>query len=137
MLHPDRTVQTTCPYCGVGCQLNLQIKDRMIYRVGGLFDTPPNYGQTCVKGRFGHDYIWHPDRLTAPLVRRRGKLRPTTWDEAFGVIAERLTTINEESGPDATAFLTSAKCTNEENYLMQKLARQVIGTNNIDHCARL
>lgn len=137
MLQPDRIVQTTCPYCGVGCQLNLHIKDRMVYRVSAPFNRPPNQGRLCVKGRFGHDYVWHPDRLTSPLVRRRGKLRPVPWEQALGVIAGRLSAIKQDSGPDAIALLASAKCTNEENYLMQKLARQVIGTHNIDHCARL
>jgi predicted molibdopterin-dependent oxidoreductase YjgC len=137
MLQPDRIIRTTCAYCGVGCQLDLHVKDRMIYRVNAPFDRPPNQGKLCVKGRFGHDYIWHPERLTSPLVRQGGKLRPASWEQALGVIAERLGTIRQEAGPDAIAFLASAKCTNEENYLMQKLARQVIRTNNIDHCARL
>jgi len=137
MLQPDRIVQTTCAYCGVGCQLNLHIKDHMVYRVSAPFDQPPNYGKLCVKGRFGHDYLWHPDRLTTPLIRRDGKLHHATWEQALGVIADRVGTIKAESGPDAIAFLASAKCTNEENYLMQKLSRQVIGTHNVDHCARL
>ncbi len=136
-LTAERVVQTTCPYCGVGCQLELYTKDGVVYRTGAPFDAAPNYGNLCVKGRFGHDYLWHPDRLTTPLIRRNGKLEPASWDEALALVAERFATIKAESGPDAFAFLASAKCTNEENYLMQKLARQVIGTHNIDHCARL
>jgi len=137
MLQPDSITRTTCAYCGVGCQLDLHVKDNAIYRVAAPFDRAPNRGKLCVKGRFGHDYIWHPDRLTTPLIRKDGALHPASWDEALGLIGERLSAIKAESGPDAIAFLASAKCANEENYLMQKLARQVIGTNNIDHCARL
>ncbi len=134
---PDRVVRTTCPYCGVGCQLELHIKGGMVYRVSTPFAAKPNEGKLCVKGRFGHDYLWHPDRLTTPLIRREGQLQPATWDEALDLITSRFTAIKAESSADAIALLCSAKCTNEENYLMQKLARQVIGTHNIDHCARL
>jgi predicted molibdopterin-dependent oxidoreductase YjgC len=137
MIQADNSVRTVCPYCGVGCKLDLHIKDNLIYRVGAPFDMAPNYGRLCVKGRFGHDFLWHPDRLTTPLIRRNGALEPATWDEALSLVTERLSTIKAESGPDSLALLSSAKCTNEDNYLMQKLARQVIGTHNIDHCARL
>ena len=137
MIQADRIIRTVCPYCGVGCKLDLHIKDNLIYRVRAPFNVAPNHGNLCVKGRFGHDFLWHKDRLTTSLVRRDGVLKPATWDEALGLITERLDTIKKESGPDAIAFLSSAKCTNEENYLMQKLARQVIGTHNVDHCARL
>lgn len=137
MIQSDRIVRTVCPYCGVGCKIDLHIKDRRVYRVTAPFDAPPNFGKLCVKGRFGHDFLWHPDRLTTPLIRRNGTLQPVTWDEALDLVAARLGAIKAESGPDAIALLCSAKCTNEENYLMQKLARQVIGTHNIDHCARL
>ncbi len=137
MLQADAVVRTTCPYCGVGCQIDLHVREGVVFRVGAPFDAPPNHGRLCVKGRFGLDYLWHPDRLTTPLIRRDGALQPATWDEALDLIAGRLASIRAESGPDAIAFLCSAKCTNEENYLMQKLARQVIGTHNIDHCARL
>ncbi len=137
MILADTVVRTTCPYCGVGCQLDLHIRDGMVYRVSAPFDAPPNYGKLCVKGRFGNDYLWHPDRLRTPLIRRNGVLEPASWDEALDLVAGRLAAIRAESGPDAIAMLCSAKCTNEENYLMQKLARQVIGTHNIDHCARL
>ncbi len=121
----------------MGCQINLHIRDGIVYRADAPFDAAPNYGKLCVKGRFGHEYLWHPDRLTTPLIRRDGGLQPATWDEALDLITQRFAAIKAESGPDALAFLASAKCTNEDNYLMQKLARQVIGTNNIDHCARL
>ncbi len=129
--------RTICEYCGVGCTLDLYTKDNKIVRVEAPVDQVPNFGYLCVKGRFGHEYIWHEDRLTTPLIRRNGELEPASWDEALDYVAERLGTIKAESGPDAIGVLTSAKCTNEENYLLQKLTRQVIGTNNLDHCARL
>jgi predicted molibdopterin-dependent oxidoreductase YjgC len=142
MLQPDRVVQTTCPYCGVGCQIDLLVKDELIYRVNGRFDNPVNRGNLCVKGRFGFDFIHAPDRLTAPLVRY-DRTQPldagheTTWDTALDYVAARLRAIRAAHGPDSIAFLVSAKCTNEENYLVQKLARAVVGTHNVDHCARL
>ena len=137
MIKADRIVTTTCPYCGVGCALNLHIKDDFIYRVSSPFDSPTNRGNLCVKGRFGYDYVHSKDRLTQPLMRKNGELVPATWDEAMGYVAERLLEIREKYGPDSIGFLVSAKCTNEENYLMQKVARGLIGTNNVDHCARL
>lgn len=131
------TTRTTCIYCGVGCQIDFHVVDNKIVEATADWDTLPNRGLLCVKGRFGFDFLAHPDRLTTPLIRRNGNLEPATWDEALGLIGERLSTIKEESGPDAIGVLTSAKCTNEENYLLQKFGRQVIGTNNVDHCARL
>jgi len=137
MIKSDRIVTTTCPYCGVGCALNLHIKDDFIYRVTSPFDSPTNRGNLCVKGRFGYDYVHSKDRLTQPLMRKDGKLIPATWDEAMGHVSERLLEIRDTYGPESIGFLVSAKCTNEENYLMQKVARGLIGTNNVDHCARL
>ena len=142
MIQADRVVQTTCPYCGVGCQIDLHVKDELLYRVNGRFDSPVNRGNLCVKGRFGFDFIHAPDRLTAPLVRHdRGQpfdtRHETHWDTALDHVAGRLRAIRAAHGPDSIAFLVSAKCTNEENYLVQKLARAVVGTHNVDHCARL
>ena len=139
MLTADRIVSTTCPYCGVGCQIDLHIKNEMIFRVNGRFDNQVNHGNLCVKGRFGYDYVHAPDRLRQPLQRasRNDDLAAATWDEALDTVATRLRQIRDSYGPDSVAFLTSAKCTNEENYLLQKLARAIIGTNNVDHCARL
>ncbi len=137
MIKPDRIVTTTCPYCGVGCALNLHIKDDFIYRVTSPFDSPTNKGNLCVKGRFGYDYVHSKDRLTQPLMRKDGKLISATWDEAMGHVSKRLLEIRDKYGPESIGFLVSAKCTNEENYLMQKVARGLIGTNNVDHCARL
>jgi predicted molibdopterin-dependent oxidoreductase YjgC len=100
---------------------------------------PISEGKLCIKGWNAHDFVYHPERLTAPLIRTRkgGELREATWDEALDLVAARLNQIKNDHGPDAMGFLASAKCTNEENYLLQKLARGVIGTNNVDHCARL
>ena len=133
----ERVTTTTCPYCGVGCTLQLHSKDDFIYKVTSPFDSPVNHGNLCVKGRFGYDFIHSKDRLTQPLMRKGGELVPAGWDEAMGHVAERLLEIRDTYGPDSIGFLVSAKCTNEENYLMQKVARGLIGTNNVDHCARL
>lgn len=137
MIKPDRIVTTTCPYCGVGCALNLHIKEDVVYKVTSPFDSLSNQGNLCVKGRFGYDFIHSKDRLSQPMIRKDDKLVPATWDEAMGYVAERLLEIREKYGPDSIGFLVSAKCTNEENYLLQKVARGLIGTNNVDHCARL
>ncbi len=132
-------VATTCPYCGMGCQFYLEVKEGRIVQVSSKWDAPANHGWTCVKGRFGWDFVHHPDRLTKPLIRRQkgGDLEEAEWDEALHLVATRFQEIKEQSGPDAFGALTSAKCTNEENYALQKFARAVMGTNNVDHCARL
>ncbi len=132
-----RHVQTICPYCGMGCQLDLNIKDNRIVQVQSVWDGPSNHGWTCVKGRFGLDFTHHPDRLTRPLIKKDGQFVEATWDEALHLVASKLGQIKEKHGSDAIGVLSSAKCTNEENYVVQKFARAVIGTNNIDHCARL
>jgi len=133
-----RSVLTTCPYCGCGCNMFLQVID------GHLVGTLPSKthrvsrGSLCIKGWNAHGWVESPDRLTTPLVRGEdGELHPATWDEALDRIAGKLRSIIDTSGPDSVGMLSSARCTNEENYLMQKLARAVVGTNNIDHCARL
>ena len=137
MILAERVVPTTCPYCGVGCQVHLHVRDDTIYRVSGLFESPVNRGNLCVKGRFGTDFVDSPDRLTQPLVRANGQLKTASWEAALDHAAQRLLNIREQNGPDSIGFLVSAKCTNEENYLLQKIARGLIGTNNVDHCARL
>lgn len=144
MLTADRIIPTTCPYCGVGCQIDLHVKEDggahdLIFRIEGRFDNEVNYGNLCVKGRFGYDFVHAPDRLLHPLGRatRDEPLAEIGWNEALDRVASRLQQTRDEYGPDSIAILTSAKCTNEENYLLQKLARGVIGTNNVDHCARL
>ncbi len=133
-------VRTTCPYCGVGCQVELHV-DRAanrIVRVTGVEGTPPNDGMLCLKGRFGYDFPSSPDRLATPLMRRSRDepLRPASWDEALDFAAERLRWIREVHGPDAIGLIACARSTNENNYAAMRFARAVIGTNNIDHCAR-
>jgi formate dehydrogenase alpha subunit len=148
---PDKIVSTTCGYCAVGCGFDLNVKNNRIIRVSSNPSAPVNGMQLCVKGRYGYDYVHHPERLTKPRVRRyflnRGAKPQASgseldwvevdWDTALQLVAEKLGAIKRESGSAAIGFFGSAKCTNEENYLMQKLARQVVGTHNIDHCARL
>jgi NADPH-dependent glutamate synthase beta subunit-like oxidoreductase len=133
MGQPEREVTTTCPYCGVGCQLVLNIKDDRIYKVLPDVKGPANLGQACVKGKFGLDFIHSPERITKPLVRNNGNFVETTWDEALSLVANKLSIYKGEQ----FAFISSARCTNEENYLTQKFTRAVMQTNNIDHCARL
>lgn len=135
-----RKVRTTCAYCGVGCQMDLFTKDNKIVKVMGNREySQPNEGSLCVKGRFGMDFVSHPDRLTKPLIRMKkgGEFQEASWDEAFTFIADKLAAVKKASGPDSIAGLSSARCTNEENYLFQKFMRAAIGTNNVDHCARL
>lgn len=175
----DSLVTTTCAYCGVGCQFDLNVKDGRVIRVTSNPNAPVNGMALCVKGRYGYDYLHHPDRLTRPRVREylldgtargrtgsgdpfafahgkpfefiqgepsgfargrrdgRGRWVEVDWDTALEITARKLREIRDRRGADAVGVLTSAKCLNEENYLMNKFARQVIGTNNIDHCARL
>jgi predicted molibdopterin-dependent oxidoreductase YjgC len=130
-------VRTTCSYCGVGCQLYLHVRNDRVVKVTGVEDLGPNYGSLCVKGRFGYDFIHDPARLKKPLIRENGNFREASWDEALNLVAEKLKSIKSQHGPDAIGVLSSARITNEENYLIQKFTRAVIGTNNIDHCARL
>jgi len=131
-----RAVRTTCSYCGVGCQIDLLVKDNKIVDVRPAYG-PSNKGLLCVKGKFAHGFVNSPDRLKKPLVRKNGRLEEVSWDEALNLIVEKLKEIKEKYGPDAIAAFSSARSTVEENYLMQKFMRAVIGTNNIDHCARL
>ena len=175
-------VRTTCAYCGVGCNFDLNVRNGKIIRVTSAPDAPVNGLALCVKGRYGYDYIHHPDRLTRPLVRARWltnvaaqvengtwqiaqpaekRTQPsptpnyqlpitnyqlpisddafiqTDWETALDVVAGKLAEVKQKHGGDAFAMLASAKCTNEENYLFNKFTRQIVGTNNIDHCARL
>jgi predicted molibdopterin-dependent oxidoreductase YjgC len=132
-------VLTTCIYCGCGCGIYLQVLDGKVVDSQPVKGHPISEGKLCVKGWNAHDFIYHPERLTTPLIRdhKGGDLREATWDEALDLVAGRLGLVKAESGQDAIGFLASAKCTNEENYLLQKLARAVVGTNNVDHCARL
>ena len=134
---PVRRVRSTCPYCGTGCQIVFKVKGDTIIEVTADPDMPPNYGDLCVKGRFAFHFVQHPERLTRPLVRRGGQLVETTWDDALNTVAKRFFDIKAMYGADAIAAFSCARATNEENFLMQKFMRTAIGTNNIDHCARL
>ena len=130
-----KRTKTVCTYCGVGCSFDVWTRDRHILKIEPL-EGPANGISTCVKGKFAWDFINSDDRLTQPLLRQGETFVPITWEHALDVIAEKWTRIKTQHGPDALAFIASSKCTNEESYLMQKLARQVIGTNNIDNCSR-
>jgi formate dehydrogenase major subunit len=130
-----KRTKTVCTYCGVGCSFNIWTKDRQILKVEPL-DGPTNGISTCVKGKFGWDFVNSRDRLTKPLIRDGGAFRAASWDEALDLVARRFAEIKAKNGPDSLAFVSSSKCTNEESYLMQKLARAVIGTNNMDNCSR-
>src|SRR2546430_2215264 len=130
-----RRTKTVCTYCGVGCSFDVWTKDRQILKIEPQ-DGPTNGISTCIKGKFGWDFVNSSDRLTKPLIREGGKFREANWDEALALVARRLAEIRAASGPDSLAFISSSKCTNEESYLMQKLARAVIGTNNMDNCSR-
>jgi len=132
-----RDVRTTCPYCGCGCAMVLRVKGNTIMEAFADPDQSPNFGALCVKGRFGHKFVGSRDRLTVPLIRKEGHLVESTWDEALKLAAARFRDLKSMFGQDAIAGFSSARCTNEENFLMQKFMRAVVGTNNIDHCARL
>lgn len=130
-------IRTTCPYCGVGCQLNLSVFNRRIIEVNGFENAEPNQGSLCVKGRFGYDFIYAKDRLTDPLIRQEdGTFKTATWDEALTLIADKIGHIIEEHGPDAVGGVSCARSINEDSYQMQKLFRTVFKTNNIDNCSR-
>lgn len=136
--HTLKRTRTTCVYCGVGCQIDLNCNDRNeIVRVTSPVGVIPNNGNLCVKGRFGMDFVSSGKRLTNPMIRRNGQLEAVDWDEALDHVATRLREIKDGHGPDSIGGLSSAKCTNEENYVFQKFMRAAIGTNNVDHCARL
>ncbi|MBP2653402.1 MAG: putative formate dehydrogenase [Firmicutes bacterium] len=133
---PDKKVKTTCPFCGVGCNFDLNVKNGKVIGVTSNLEGPVNGRLLCVKGRFGTDYVHSPERLTVPLIKKNGNFVESTWDEALDIIAKKFSTIKNTYGSDALAAVSSARCVNEDNYLMQKFMRAVIGTNNIDHCAR-
>ena len=133
----EEKFRTVCTYCGVGCNLEVGVKNGEITRVQAPYDAEVNEGHLCVKGRYAFTFHRHPDRLKTPLIRRNGQLSEATWDEAYDFIREKLESIRQEFGPDQIAGISSSRCTNEENYLMQKFIRAVVGTNNIDGCARI
>lgn len=130
------SIASICPYCGVGCGLYINTSNGKIIGLDYMTEHPVNEGALCPKGNASLDIVYHHDRLLYPMQRENGHLERVSWTEALTTIAARLHRIQAESGPDALGFLASAKATNEENYLFQKLAR-MLGTNNVDHCARL
>jgi formate dehydrogenase major subunit len=134
---PEAFTRTTCPYCGVGCELDVGTRDDRIVQIRPALDAPVNKGHLCVKGRYSFGFVDAADRVTSPLVRDGDRWRPVSWDEAVGLIATKLAAIRTDVGPDAIGVLGSARATNEDNYVVQKFARAVIGTNNVDCCARV
>lgn len=134
---PTEWTRTTCPYCGVGCELEMATADGAVVAARPALDAPVNRGHACVKGRYGFGFAAADDRVTAPMIRDADGWRETTWDEALAVSADRLRAVIDRDGPDAVGVLASARATNEDNYLWQKLSRVAIGTNNVDGCARV
>jgi formate dehydrogenase major subunit len=134
---PTSWTRTTCPYCGTGCEMNVGTTDGRIVSIVPTLDAPVSRGHLCVKGRYAFDFVHARDRITQPMIREQGEWRPVKWDDAISFIASRLQTVIEEHGADSIGVLGSARATNEENYLTQKFARLVIGTNNVDCCARV
>ena len=136
-LIPDKIIRTTCTYCGVGCQLDINIINNKIKGIQAPKNAEVNKGHTCLKGRFAFQFYNHPDRLKEPLIKKNGKFEKVSWNEAYNFIASKLNKIKIEFGADAIGGISSSRATNEENYLMQKMMRVAIGTNNIDGCARV
>ncbi|WP_054950003.1 formate dehydrogenase subunit alpha [Numidum massiliense] len=134
--HTIKKTKTVCTYCGVGCSFDVWTKGRNVLKIDPQPESPANGISTCVKGKFGWSYVNSDERLTKPLIREGDHFREAEWDEAIVLIAKRMKEIVSTYGPDATGFISSSKCTNEESYLMQKMARAVIGTNNVDNCSR-
>ncbi len=132
-----RNTLTTCTYCGCGCTLLLESLDGKLTGTIPCKTGPVNEGKLCIKGWNAHAFVQSDKRLKKPLLRQNGELVEVSWDEALDFASTRLKEIKKTNGPDSVGFCTSAKVTNEENYLMQKFARAGMGTNNIDHCARL
>jgi predicted molibdopterin-dependent oxidoreductase YjgC len=132
-----RLIPSTCVYCGTGCGVLLEVMNERLVGTLPQKDHPVSKGALCIKGWSVHEFVHSPHRLAQPMIRRDGELVETDWATALQAVAEGLGKARDQHGPDAVGFLASARCTNEENYLLQKLARAVIGTNNIDHCARL
>ncbi|MBP2144111.1 putative molibdopterin-dependent oxidoreductase YjgC [Methanococcus voltae] len=126
-------VHTVCPYCGTGCGIDLVVKDDKVVGTNPFKRHPVNEGKTCIKGAYCHEFVHREDRLNSPLIRKNGELVKASWDETIDFIVSKLKTY----GKDEVGFFSSARCTNEDNYVFQKFARAVMKTNNVDHCARL
>lgn len=139
-----KKIQTTCPYCGTGCNIDLFVKDGKIVKAEPTKNHPVNDRELCLKGLYGWEYVHSSDRLKKPLIRKKngkfskdGELVESSWEEALELITSKIKEIKEKYGADAFMGFSSARCTNEDNYVFQKFFRVAIGTNNIDHCARL
>lgn len=132
-----KIIPSTCSYCGCGCGVLFQVLDGKLVGTLPMKTHPVNQGKLCIKGWNLHEHVISDKRLTSPMVKKDGQLQESSWDEAIRITAERLQAIIKNHGPDSVGVLVSAKITNEENYLAQKFARAVVGTNNVDHCARL
>jgi predicted molibdopterin-dependent oxidoreductase YjgC len=132
-----KIIPSTCSYCGTGCGVLFQVMDGRLVDTLPMKTHPVNQGRLCIKGWNLHEHVISDERLKSPLIKKDGELQETTWDEAIKTTADRLKAVIKDHGPDSVAVLASAKITNEENYLVQKFARAVVGTNNVDHCARL
>ena len=132
-----KIIPSTCSYCGTGCGVLFQVLNGKLIDTMPMKTHPVNQGRLCIKGWNLHEHVISEKRLTSPLIKKNGELQEAAWDEAIKTSADRLKTVINDHGPDSVAVLASAKITNEENYLAQKFARAVIGTNNVDHCARL
>ncbi|PIA77721.1 formate dehydrogenase subunit alpha [Gaetbulibacter sp. 4G1] len=136
-IKPTETTRTICTYCGVGCNLDVATSNGEILSIQAPYDAEVNQGHTCLKGRYAFKFYDHPERLNAPMIKRNGAFEKVTWDEVYDYIANKLTGFKEVFGSDSMAGISSSRCTNEENYLMQKFFRAVLSTNNIDGCARV
>jgi len=130
-------VKTTCPYCGTGCNFFLNVRDGKVVKVTSDYNAPVNQGNLCIKGRYGYDFIHSSERITSPIIKKDGKYVEATWDEALDLIARRFAEILAQHGPSSLGAFSSARCTNEENYLLSKLVRTVFKSNNVDCCARV
>ena len=130
-------IPSTCSYCGCGCGVLFQVMDDQLVDTLPMKTHPVNEGKLCIKGWNLHEHVVSDKRLKSPLLKQNGELQEASWDEAIQFTADKLAAIIKEHGPDSVGVLASAKITNEENYLVQKFARAVVGTNNVDHCARL
>ncbi|THU38254.1 formate dehydrogenase subunit alpha [Niastella caeni] len=134
---PEKTVRSVCAYCGVGCEINAGVKDQKIVGIHPVQNAPVNKGHLCVKGRYAWEYVYANDRITQPMIRRQNQWETVTWNQAIEFCAQKLKSISQEHGPDSIGIIGSARATNEDNYCIQKFARTVIGTNNVDNCARV
>lgn len=132
-----KKVKTTCTYCGTGCNFYLNVKNNKVVKVTSAFDAPVNRGNLCIKGRYGYEFIHNPDRIKIPLIKRKGVFHKASWDEALDLVATRFKSLIERYGPEKVGAFSSARCTNEENYLLAKWVRCAVGSNNVDNCARV